>query len=494
MFGQPDHDAAAVATVLEGAPAAGFFAAGEIGPVGGELPPRLPRPLWQGLRSVNLQGRTVLLTGASGGLGQAIARRLRASGATLVLSGRRADVLEPLARELGGQTIAADLSAREDVERVVSERARRRSRGQRLPADGPVLEYTPEQIDRAIDVNLRAPVRLARLVAEDMVRRGAGYLVFVSSLSGKVATARVGPVLGDQVRPAPASPRGCARTCAAPASACPASSRGDADAGMFAERRGDAAIRACARPDDVRAPSKQAIERDVHEIDVADFGSRVWGMVGQVAPAAMAWVSHRFGGQRHRGRDQRQRGPQVEALVGPGLGGPVARRGDRGEDLVGQLGPFDRPDRHGRDAHDDLVAVDFLESEMGSSRVSTVTARPSTAWSWLGRTSARSGAQVGESGSWSGITALLGTTLGDHDRVLARGRWSCRAGRARTPCLDALAADRPAPHATRSPTWEPGADEDGPGDRLPSAAGRETEDHRVKDPRRRACAARDRRC
>jgi small ligand-binding sensory domain FIST len=36
MFGRPDHDAAAVATVLEGAPAAGFFAAGEIGPVGGE--------------------------------------------------------------------------------------------------------------------------------------------------------------------------------------------------------------------------------------------------------------------------------------------------------------------------------------------------------------------------------------------------------------------------------------------------------------------------
>jgi uncharacterized protein len=46
---------------------------------------------------VNLAGRTVLLTGATGGLGHAIARRLRAAGAELVLTGRRTDVLEPLA-------------------------------------------------------------------------------------------------------------------------------------------------------------------------------------------------------------------------------------------------------------------------------------------------------------------------------------------------------------------------------------------------------------
>ena len=59
---------------------------------------------------MNLAGRTVLLTGASGGLGHAIARRLRAEGASLVLTGRRSDVLEPLAAETGARSLAVDLT------------------------------------------------------------------------------------------------------------------------------------------------------------------------------------------------------------------------------------------------------------------------------------------------------------------------------------------------------------------------------------------------
>jgi short-subunit dehydrogenase len=248
---------------------------------------------------VNLQGRTALVTGASGGLGQAIARRLRATGATLVVSGRRAGVLEPLAQELGGRAIVADLSAREDVERVVSEAGDIdvlvANAG--VPADGPVLEYTPEQIDRAIDVNLRAPVQLARLVAEDMVRRGSGHLVFLSSLSGKVATAHSGLYSATKfgLRGFASGLRqdlrgtGVGVSCIFPGPI--------ADAGMFAESGVEmprfVRVR---RPDDVARAVERAIERDVHEIDVADFGSRVWGMVGQVAPATMAWVNHRFGG------------------------------------------------------------------------------------------------------------------------------------------------------------------------------------------------------
>ena len=59
---------------------------------------------------MNVAGRTVLLTGATGGLGHAIARRLRAAGAQLVLTGRRSEVLEALAAETGGLTVAVDLS------------------------------------------------------------------------------------------------------------------------------------------------------------------------------------------------------------------------------------------------------------------------------------------------------------------------------------------------------------------------------------------------
>ena len=59
---------------------------------------------------MNLDGARVLLTGATGGLGQAIARALAARGRSLVLTGRRAEVLEPLARETGGRVVVSDLA------------------------------------------------------------------------------------------------------------------------------------------------------------------------------------------------------------------------------------------------------------------------------------------------------------------------------------------------------------------------------------------------
>src|SRR5437763_604480 len=60
-------------------------------------------------RAMNLDGKTVLLTGATGGIGQATARRLTAAGAHLVITGRRGEVLEALARELGARAVAGDL-------------------------------------------------------------------------------------------------------------------------------------------------------------------------------------------------------------------------------------------------------------------------------------------------------------------------------------------------------------------------------------------------
>src|SRR4029077_13147456 len=67
------------------------------------------------LMGVSRAGARVLLTGASGGVGQAIARRLSRERAQLVLSGRRADVLEALAGELGARALVADLARREEV-------------------------------------------------------------------------------------------------------------------------------------------------------------------------------------------------------------------------------------------------------------------------------------------------------------------------------------------------------------------------------------------
>jgi short-subunit dehydrogenase len=132
----------------------------------------------------------VLLTGATGGIGQAIARALDERGAQVLLSARRADQLERIAAELGGrpEALPADLTydtatlieSAGSVDVLVANAA--------LPASGPIDDFSPEQIDRALDVNLRAPIQLTRALVPGMVERGSGHIVLVSSLSGKVAS------------------------------------------------------------------------------------------------------------------------------------------------------------------------------------------------------------------------------------------------------------------------------------------------------------------
>src|SRR5277367_12896 len=111
---------------------------------------------------MEISGSRVLLTGASGGIGQAIARGLRARGAQLVLTGRRVDVLEPLAEELGGTALAVDLSDADEV-RALPESAGRIDilvANAALPATGRLDTFTENQIARAMAVNLLAPIEL----------------------------------------------------------------------------------------------------------------------------------------------------------------------------------------------------------------------------------------------------------------------------------------------------------------------------------------------
>ena len=140
--------------------------------------------------AVRLEGSRVLLTGASGGLGGTLARRLAAAGAKLVLTGRRAEVLEELARELGARAVPADLAERGELERLLA------AAGDvdilianaALPASGRLTALEADHVDRALEVNLRAPVALAHRLAPGMVARGSGHLLFIGSLSGKAAS------------------------------------------------------------------------------------------------------------------------------------------------------------------------------------------------------------------------------------------------------------------------------------------------------------------
>jgi uncharacterized protein len=140
---------------------------------------------------LQLAGATALVTGATGGLGSAIASALHDRGTELIVSGRRAAELDSLATSLQARPAVADLTVREDLERLgalaleagvdvlVANAA--------LPASGLLSDLTAAEIDRMLEVNLRAPIMLAHALAPAMVARGRGHLVFVSSLSGKAA-------------------------------------------------------------------------------------------------------------------------------------------------------------------------------------------------------------------------------------------------------------------------------------------------------------------
>jgi NADP-dependent 3-hydroxy acid dehydrogenase YdfG len=134
-------------------------------------------------------GARALVTGANGGIGAAIARALHVAGAAVVVTGRRADALAPLAASIGARTVVADLAERADVTRCMAEAGPIDVlvANAALPSSGPLLAFEPEQIDRALDVNLRAPIMMARAAAAGMLERRRGHIVFISSISGKVA-------------------------------------------------------------------------------------------------------------------------------------------------------------------------------------------------------------------------------------------------------------------------------------------------------------------
>jgi short-subunit dehydrogenase len=143
-----------------------------------------------GPEHMQIDGATALLTGATGGIGQTIARRLHAEGARLILTGRKADVLAPLADELGAHSIVADLADPASLDALLAEAGPidLLVANAALPGVGLLPDVPIERVDANLDVNLRAPIMLARALLPQMTARGSGHLVFIGSLSGIVAS------------------------------------------------------------------------------------------------------------------------------------------------------------------------------------------------------------------------------------------------------------------------------------------------------------------
>lgn len=142
----------------------------------------------------DLTGQTALVTGATGGLGKAIAKALHRQGATVKIHGRRDEVLAELAAELGDrvEVLTADL-AREDAVRELAERAAGADvlvANAGLPGTGELGEYSREEADRVIDVNLRSAIHLTHALLPSMLERDRGHLVYVSSIAGKTPAPR----------------------------------------------------------------------------------------------------------------------------------------------------------------------------------------------------------------------------------------------------------------------------------------------------------------
>ncbi|MFJ8214502.1 SDR family NAD(P)-dependent oxidoreductase [Streptomyces sp. NPDC096033] len=245
---------------------------------------------------MRIAGETVLLTGATGGIGRTLAARLAGAGADLIVTGRDADALRALADPLGCRWVAADLADPYDVEHLAQACAGTGIlvANAALPASGDLLEYTSEQIDRALAVNLRSSVVLARLLAPGMAEAGRGHLAFVGSMSGKAATpasslytaSKFGlrgfaHALRLDLRPA-----GVGVSLVQPGFV--------AEAGMFARTgaplpRGARAV----TPDQVASAVLRAIAHDRAEINIAPLTLRLRCALSVQFPSVAAWLQGR---------------------------------------------------------------------------------------------------------------------------------------------------------------------------------------------------------
>ena len=143
----------------------------------------------------DLSGKTVLVTGASSGIGRAMALALAEEGVRLALVGRSEERLRAVADRIAGETLvlSADLTQPAEVDRVVAETVARFGQidillpNAGLFVPGPVVEGEPDRWDEMLSINVNSVFRLVRAVLPAMIARQSGHILITSSISGHEA-------------------------------------------------------------------------------------------------------------------------------------------------------------------------------------------------------------------------------------------------------------------------------------------------------------------
>jgi NADP-dependent 3-hydroxy acid dehydrogenase YdfG len=136
----------------------------------------------------------VVLTGATGGVGRALAERLALAGAEMLVIGRRSEPLEELAARLDARTLVGDITERRFIDRFPDRLQELWDSGPNVLVNNagffelaPFEETGSEVFERLLAVNLRAPFELIRVCLPGMLARGSGHIMNVGSVAGRRA-------------------------------------------------------------------------------------------------------------------------------------------------------------------------------------------------------------------------------------------------------------------------------------------------------------------